>query len=114
MLYFLFHLPAPSEPQNLALSFQEPSGSTKPRMTASWSEPAEQNGIIRKYKLVFRYSFGGNPSTTERITDNQTLSLDVLGGIEYTVELWAETIAPGPNVTETKLVPVYSKYISEF
>ena len=38
-------------------------------------------------------------------------SLDVLGGIQYSLEIWAETVKPGPRLTGTKQVPEYSKYL---
>ena len=84
-----------------------------PRMTVHWQQPAEQNGIIRKYELVFTYDFDGRQTTITSETNNQTFSqsLDVFGGIQYSVEIWAETIKPGPTLTGAKQVPEYSKYL---
>ena len=84
-----------------------------PRMTVNWQQPAEQNGIIRKYKLVLTYTFDGRQTTITNETNNQMLSysLDVFGGINYSVEIWAETIKPGPTLTGAKQVPEYSKYL---
>ena len=95
------------------ISLQEPSESTMPRMTVQWQQPAEQNGIIRKYRLVFTYTIDGIQTTITSETNNQTFSysLDVFGGIQYSVEIWAETIKPGPRLTRTKQVPEYSKYL---
>ena len=97
----------------LDISLQEPSESTMPRMTVQWQQPAEQNGIIRKYRLVFTYTIDGIQTTITSETNNQTFSysLDVFGGIQYSVEIWAETIKPGPRLTRTKQVPEYSKYL---
>ena len=97
----------------LGISLQEPSESTMPRMTVQWQQPAEQNGIIRKYRLVFTYTIDGKQTDIGIETNNQTLrySLDVFGGIQYTVEIWAETVKPGPRLTRTKQVPEYSKYL---
>ena len=84
-----------------------------PRMTVHWQQPAEQNGIIRKYRLVFTYTFDGRQTTITSETNNQTFShsLDVFGGIQYSVEIWAETVKPGPRLTGVKQVPEYSKYL---
>ena len=97
----------------LDISLQEPSESTMPRMTVQWQQPAEQNGIIRKYLLLFTYTIDGIQTTITSETNNQTFSysLDVFGGIQYSVEIWAETIKPGPRLTRTKQVPEYSKYL---
>ena len=96
----------------LGISLQEPSEITIPRMTVQWQQPAEKNGIIRKYRLVFNYIFDGKQTLTSE-TNNQTFmySLDVLGGIQYSLEIWAETVKPGPRLTGTKQVPEYSKYL---
>ena len=82
-------------------------------MTVHWQQPAEQNGIIRKYELVFTYDFDGRQTTITSETNNQTFShsLDVFGGIQYSVEIWAETVKPGPRLTGTKQVPEYSEYL---
>ena len=81
-------------------------------MTVAWGTPANENGIITKYALVFNYTFDGKDQSFSLNTSNKTFShqFDVLGGIPYTVELWAETIKPGPKTTNFKQVPVYSKY----
>ena len=96
----------------LDISLQEPSEITMPRMTVQWQQPAEQNGIIRKYRLVFTYTIE-RKQTLASETNNQTFmySLDVLGGIQYSFEIWAETVKPGPRLTGTKQVPEYSKYL---
>ena len=97
----------------LGIKFTEPSETTMPRMTINWQQPAEQNGIIKKYKLVFTYTMDGRQTTIRSETNNQTFwySLDVLGGIQYSVEIWAETVKPGPRLTVTQQVPEYSKYL---
>ena len=97
----------------LGISLQEPSEIAMPRMTVHWQQPAEQNGIIRKYRLVFTYTIDGRQTTITRETNNQTFShsLDVFGGIQYSVEIWAETVKAGPALTGTKQVPEYSKYL---
>ena len=84
-----------------------------PRMTVHWQQPAEQNGIIRKYRLVLTYTIDGRQTTITSEKNNQTFShsLDVFGGVQYSVEIWAETIKPGPTLTGTKQVPEYSKYL---
>ena len=109
---FFFHL-APSKPLNLAFTLQKPSEVAMPRMTVNWQQPAEQNGIIRKYRLVLTYTFDGRQTTIASETNNHTFShsLDVFGGIQYSVEIWAETVKAGPTLTGTKQVPEYSKYL---
>ena len=98
---------------NLLFILQKPSEIAMPRMTVQWQPPAENNGIIRKYELVFTYDFDGRQTTITSETNNQTFSysLDVFGGIQYSVEIWAETIKPGPTLTGAKQVPEYSKYL---
>ena len=97
----------------LGISLQEPTEITMPRMTVQWQQPAEQNGIIRKYLLLFTYTIDGKQTNIRNEKNNQTFmySLDVLGGIQYSVEIWAETIKPGPRLTRSKQVPEYSKYL---
>ena len=82
-------------------------------MTVHWQQPAEQNGIIRKYRLLFTYTIDGRQTTITSETNNQTFShsLDVFGGTQYSVEIWAETIKRGPTLTGTKQVPEYSEYL---
>ena len=107
-----FHL-APSKPLNLSFTLQKPSEIAMPRMTVHWQQPADQNGIIRKYKLVLTHTFDGRQTTITSEANNQTFShsLDVFGGIQYSVEIWAETVRLGPTLTGTKEVPEYSKYL---
>ena len=97
----------------LGISLQEPSELAVPRMTVQRQQPAEQNGFIRKYRLVFTYTIDGRQTTITSETNNQTFwySLDVFGGIQYSLEIWAETVKPGPTLTGTKQVPEYSEYL---
>ena len=80
-------------------------------MRVSWNPPAEQNGIIKKYTLTYGYNFGGVTNSTKISTNSQIFeyTFDVLGGIEYTVSVYAETIKPGLKEEQVELVPVYSK-----
>jgi len=81
-------------------------------MTVTWRKPLNENGIIAKYTLLYSYTFEGKKTSSGHNTNGQTFSysFDVLGGIQYTVELRAETIQPGPKATSSKQVPVFSKY----
>ena len=109
---FSFICIAPTAPQNMQLNVQAPSGNVRPRMTVTWDKPASENGIIQKYTLVYTYTTEGQAMTSQHITDDgQTFSysFDVLGGIQYSVTLWAETIKPGLKETKVEQVPVYSK-----
>jgi len=80
-------------------------------MRVTWNAPAEENGIITKYNPAYSYNFGGVTNSTEVSTSNQTFeyTFDVLGGVEYTVSIYAKTIKPGPNETQVVSGPVYSK-----
>jgi len=107
---FVVHLPiAPSAPQNLQLTFIKPIQNTRPQIRVTWNAPAEANGIITKYTLTYIYNFGGVTNSTEVSTNSQTLeyTFDVLGGVEYTLSVYAETIKPGPKEEQVELVPVY-------
>ncbi|XP_068677377.1 receptor-type tyrosine-protein phosphatase S-like isoform X3 [Montipora foliosa] len=105
---------APSAPRNLRLKIDEPSENTRPRMTVTWDKPAEANGVITKYILDYSFDLGDGPISHHDSTNSRTLSytFDVLGGIEYTVGVAAETIKPGESVTKVQLVPVYKPSIS--
>ena len=102
---------APSEPQNLQLEVQGPTGKRKPKMNITWDKPANANGEIKKYTVVYSYNFGGKVIGVSHSTNSQTFtySFDVLGGIRYTVSVEAETIQPGPKATSVEDIPVYSK-----
>ena len=102
---------APSAPQNLDLTFIKPTQNTRPQIRVTWREPAEENGIITKYTLIYSYNFSGASNSTEVSKNGHTLeyTFDVLGGLEYTVSIYATTIKPGPNETQVGSVPVYSK-----
>ena len=109
---FFVHIPiAPSKPTNLRLNIFKPSQSTRPRMKVTWHAPAEENGIITKYTLTYSYNFGGVSNLAKVSTNSQTFAytFDVLGGIKYSVSVYAETIKPGPKEERVELVPVYSK-----
>ncbi|XP_068725968.1 receptor-type tyrosine-protein phosphatase S-like isoform X2 [Montipora capricornis] len=105
---------APGAPQNLRLKIDKPSENTRPRMTVTWDKPAEENGIMKIYTLDYSFDLGGGPISHQYRTNSRTFSytFDVLGGIEYTVGVTAETIKPGPSVTKVQLVPVYKPSIS--
>ena len=80
-------------------------------MRVIWGKPSEENGIITKYTLTYSYNFGGVTNSAKVSTNSQTFeyTFDVLGGIEYTVSVYAETIKPGPKDEQVELIPVYSK-----
>lgn len=106
----MFYL-APSAPQNLQLQVKGPTGISRPQIVVTWGKPANENGIIKKYTLNYSYTFDGKVKSFQHITDDQTFrySFDVLGGVKYTINLWAETIKPGPKAAKLEQVPVYSK-----
>lgn len=80
-------------------------------MKVTWGPPSEENGIITKYTLTYSYNFGRVTNSTRVSTNSQTFeyNFDVLGGVKYTVSVYAETIKPGPKEEQLELVPVYSK-----
>ncbi|XP_074612262.1 tyrosine-protein phosphatase Lar-like [Acropora palmata] len=100
---------APSKPTNLRFTISDPSKNTRPRMRVIWGKPSEENGIITKYTLTYSYNFGGVTNSAKVSTNSQTFeyTFDVLGGIEYTVSVYAETIKPGPKDEQVELIPVY-------
>ena len=112
-VYCLFvRLPiAPSKPTSLRFTISEPSKNTRPRMKVTWGAPSEENGIITKYTLTYSYNFGGVTNSVKVSPNSQTFeyTFDVLGGIKYTVSVYAETIKPGPKEEQVELVPMYSK-----
>ena len=112
-LFCLFvRLPiAPSKPTNLRFTISEPSKNTRPRVKVTWGAPSEENGIITKYTLTYSYNFGGVTNLAKVSTNSQTFeyAFDVLGGIEYTVSVYAETIKAGPKEEQVQFVPVYGK-----
>ncbi|XP_067027504.1 receptor-type tyrosine-protein phosphatase S-like isoform X3 [Acropora muricata] len=107
---------APSAPQNLNLTFIKPTQNTRPQIRVTWREPSEENGIITKYTLTYSYNFGGVTNSTEVSKNGQTFeyTFDVLGGVEYTVSIYAATIKPGPNETQVGSVPVYKPSTAPF
>ena len=80
-------------------------------MKVTWAAPYEENGLITKYTLTYSYNFGGVTTSAKVSTNSQTFeyTFDVLGGIKYTVSVYAKTIKPGPKEEQVELVPVYSK-----
>lgn len=80
-------------------------------MKVTWNKPANENGEITKYTVVYSYNFEGKDIRVSHSTNDKTFtySFDVLGGIRYTVSVGAETIQPGPKATNLEEVPVYSK-----
>ena len=96
----------------MQLNVQAPSGNASPHMRLTWDKPASENGVIQKYTLVYTYTTEGQAMSSQHNTDDgQTFSysFDVLGGIQYSVTLWAVTIKPGSKETKVEQVPVYSK-----
>ncbi len=89
-----------------------PSKSHGPRINLTWSEPAEANGIIRKYTVL--YSNEGEVGKETFGSDALSYSVDVLGGVTYQFHVQAVTIKPGPNASLTVTIPEYSKLSLKF
>ena len=105
----MFILPAPSVPLSLSAVDMPPSKSHGPRITLTWREPAEPNGVVRSYTLFYGHD-GVAPREIYGI-DKDALShtVDVLGGVTYQFDVRAVTIKPGPNATKTVTTKEYGK-----
>ena len=103
---------APSSPKNLHLKVKGPNGNSKPQLTVTWMKPDTANGIITMYKLLYSFTLEGKSTSHQHNISNNVFSFNfnVLGGIQYTVRLWAATVKPGQEAIESTLVPTYSKY----
>ena len=88
-----------------------PSKSHGPRITLTWSEPAERNGVIKSYTLFYSHD-GVAPREISGIgKDALNHTLDVLGGVTYRFDVRAVTIKPGPNRTITVMSREYGKLV---
>ena len=104
-------LPAPSAPISLSSVDVPPSNLHGPRITLTWSEPAEPNGVIRSYTLFYSHD-GVAPREISGIDkDALNRTLDVLGGVTYRFDVRAVTIKPGPNRTITVMSREYGKLV---
>nr|XP_058953353.1 uncharacterized protein LOC131780773 [Pocillopora verrucosa] len=98
---------APSAPISLSSVDVPPSNLHGPRITLTWSEPAEPNGVIRNYTLFYSHD-GVAPREISGIgKDALNHTLDVLGGVTYRFDVRAVTIKPGPNRTITVMSREY-------
>ena len=111
----MFILPAPSAPLSLSSVDMPPSKSHGPRITLTWSEPAETNGVIRSYTLFYSHD-GVAPKEISGIgRDALNHTVDVLVGVTYQFNVRAVTIKPGPNATKTVTTKEYGKlYFHDF
>ncbi|KAL9950697.1 hypothetical protein ACROYT_G043237 [Oculina patagonica] len=83
-----------------------PSKSHGPRINLTWSQPAEANGIIRSYTVI--YSHEGDTQQETFGSDVLSHIDDVLGGVTYQFHVQAVTIKPGPNASLTVTIPEYT------
>ena len=110
MLTFSFILPAPDAPTFLSYSNLSPNKSHGPRITLTWSKPAEPNGVIRSYTLFYSHD-GVAPKEISGIgRDALNHTVDVLVGVTYQFNVRAVTIKPGPNATKTVTTKEYGKF----
>ena len=110
MLTFSFILPAPDAPTSFSYTDLSPSKSHGPRITLTWREPAEPNGVIRSYTLFYSHD-GVAPKEISGIgKDALTHTVDVLGGVTYQFNVRAVTIKPGKNATKTLTTKEYGKF----
>ena len=86
-----------------------PSKSHGPRITLTWSEPAERNGVIKSYTLFYSHD-GVAPREISGIGKSAlSHTVDVLGGVTYQFNVRAVTIKPGKNATKTVTTKEYGK-----
>ncbi|XP_066015625.1 tyrosine-protein phosphatase Lar-like [Pocillopora verrucosa] len=99
---------APDAPTSLSYTDVSPSKSHGPRITLTWSEPAERNGVIKSYTLFYSHD-GVAPREISGI-GKAALShtVDVLGGVTYQFNIRAVTIKPGKNATKTVTTKEYA------
>ena len=86
-----------------------PSKSHGPRITLTWSEPAEPNGVIRSYTLFYSHK-GGAPREIHGI-DKHAVShtVNVFGGVTYQFKVRAVTLKPGTYETTNVTTKTYGK-----
>ena len=100
---------APDAPTSLSYTDLSPSKSDGPRITLTWSEPAEPNGVIRSYTLLYSHD-GVAPREISGIGKAAlSYTVDVLGGVTYQFNIRAVTIKPGKNATKTVTTKEYGK-----
>ncbi|XP_066015620.1 tyrosine-protein phosphatase Lar-like isoform X2 [Pocillopora verrucosa] len=99
---------APDAPTSLSYTDLSPSKSHGPRITLTWREPAERNGVIKSYTLFYSHD-GVAPREISGI-GKAALShtVDVLGGVTYQFNVRAVTIKPGKNATKTVTTKEYA------
>lgn len=89
-----------------------PSNLHGPRITLTWSKPANPNGFIRGYTLFYSHGGGAPKIVTGIDKDALNYTVDVQGGVIYQFQLRAVTIKPGPNGTITLATKEYGKATS--
>ena len=109
LLLIMFILPAPSAPLSLSSVDMPPSKSHSPRITLTWSEPAEPNGVIRSYTLFYSHNGGAAREISGIDKDALNHTVDVFGGVTYQFNVTAVTIKPGPYETITVTARTYGK-----
>ncbi|XP_022805776.1 protein sidekick-2-like [Stylophora pistillata] len=98
---------APSAPMSLSSVDVPPSNLHGPRITLTWSKPANPNGFIKGYTLFYSHG-GGAPKIIPGIEkDALNYTVDVQGGVIYQFHVRAVTIVPGPNRTKTVMSKEY-------
>ena len=107
--HIIFILPAPSAPVSLSSVDVSPRNSHGPRITLTWIEPAEPNGVIRSYTLFYSHNGGTAREISGIDKDAFSHTVDVLGGVNYQFNVTAVTIKPGPYETITVTTRTYGK-----
>ncbi|KAL9950681.1 hypothetical protein ACROYT_G043216 [Oculina patagonica] len=96
---------APGAPTIISHIDIAPSKTHGPRINLTWSRPAEANGIIRNYTVL--YSHEGDTQKETFGSDVFSHLVDVLGGVTYQFHVRAVTIKPGPNASLTVITTEY-------
>lgn len=113
LYYYSIIILASSPPKNLQLTVQGPNGTLRPQIFVRWTKPDDTNGMITLYTLVYSYNLEGKDTSRRHnfSTDVFSFQFSALGGVRYTVRLWAQTVKPGEEAIESVFVPTYKPRI---
>ena len=99
--------PAPSAPTALNYTAIAPGTAHGPMINITWSKPQNENGIIVHYTVIFR-QHGCQQYVYKNLTASTfSYSIDVLGGVNYSLIVRAATIKNGRENRLSVNVPEY-------
>ncbi|XP_020911637.1 receptor-type tyrosine-protein phosphatase F, partial [Exaiptasia diaphana] len=98
----------PSKPLNIETVDIAPDGSFGPRLRVSWDVPSPLNGkYIRKYSVS--YKADGMNVVDNTLNDNKTTTiLNVCGGVNYVINVWARTVSDGEKAKKDVTTNTYA------